>query len=106
MPGLFQKILISAAVLGLVAVEGAPSVEPRTATEQGNGPKAIYFLTNEAQNAVVSLPVGCDGTLSGGSVTGTGGKGSNAIDMITSLPAAPDALGSQAALTVSGQVSN
>ncbi|KFY96698.1 hypothetical protein V498_02542 [Pseudogymnoascus sp. VKM F-4517 (FW-2822)] len=103
MPGLFQKILISAAVLGLVAVEGAPSVEPRTATEQGNGPKAIYFLTNEAQNAVVALPVGCDGTLSGGSVTGTGGKGSNAIDTNTSLPAAPDALGSQSALTVSGQ---
>ncbi|OBT75017.1 hypothetical protein VF21_06325 [Pseudogymnoascus sp. 05NY08] len=98
MPGLLQKILLSAALLRL-AVEGAPS----TATKQGNGPKAIYFLTNNAQNAVVALPVGCDGTLSHGSVTGTGGKGSNSIDKNTNLPAGPDALSSQSALTVSGQ---
>lgn len=97
MPGLLQKILLSAALLGL-AVEGAP------ATKQGNGPKAIYFLTNNAQNSVVALPVGCDGTLSRGSVTGTGGKGSNSIDMSTNLPAGPDALSSQSALKVSGQV--
>lgn len=106
MPGLLQKILLSAAVLGLVAVEGAPYTEPRTATEQNNGPKAIYFLTNDARNAVVALPVGCNGTLSHGSVTETGGKGSNAIDMDTNLPAAPDALVSQSALTISGQVRN
>jgi hypothetical protein len=100
MPGLFQKILLSAALLGL-AVEGAPSTATK---QQGNGPKAIYFLTNNAQNAVVALPVGCDGTLSRGSVTGTGGKGSNSIDMGTNLPAGPDALSSQSALKVSGQV--
>ncbi|OBT57099.1 hypothetical protein VE04_02169 [Pseudogymnoascus sp. 24MN13] len=99
MPGLFQKILLSAALLGL-AVEGAPSTATK---QQGNGPKAIYFLTNNAQNAVVALPVGCDGTLSRGSVTGTGGKGSNSIDMGTNLPAGPDALSSQSALKVSGQ---
>ncbi|KFY40028.1 hypothetical protein V494_03694 [Pseudogymnoascus sp. VKM F-4513 (FW-928)] len=103
MPGLFQKILLSAALLGLAIVEAAPHAEPRTATEQGNGPKAIYFLTNNAKNAVVALPVECDGTLSLGSVTETGGKGANSIDMNTNLPAGPDALSSQSALTVSGQ---
>ncbi|KFX92946.1 hypothetical protein V490_05067 [Pseudogymnoascus sp. VKM F-3557] len=103
MPGLLRKILLSAAVLGLVAVEGAPSNGGHPAPPQGNGPKAIYFLTNEAKNAVVALPVECDGTLSHGSVTGTGGKGANSIDQDTKLPAAPDALSSQSALTVSGQ---
>ena len=101
---LFQKIILSAAVVGLVAVEGVPNTVPHTATEQDAGPKAIYFLTNDAKNAVVALPIGCDGTVSHGSVTGTGGKGSNSIDMNTNLPAAPDALSSQSALTVSGQV--
>jgi hypothetical protein len=103
MPGLLQKTLLLATVLAL-AVEGAPYVESRAATAKSNGPKAIYFLTNNAQNAVVTLPIECDGTLSHGSVTATGGKGANSIDMNTNLPAAPDALNSQSSLTISGQV--
>lgn len=100
MQALLQKLLLSASLVALAA-EGAPYSEHRAVV---NGPKAVYFLTNNAQNAVVALPVGCDGTLSRGSVTATGGNGANSINMNTNLPAAPDALISQSALTVSGQV--
>lgn len=103
MQALLQKLLFSASLVALAA-QGAPYSEHRAVAAQGNGPKAVYFLTNNAQNAVVALPVGCDGTLSRGSVSVTGGNGANSINMNTKLPAAPDALISQSALTVSGQV--
>lgn len=67
---------------------------------------AIYFMTNEANNAIVAIPIGNDGMLSGGSMTATGGAGSNSIDGTTNEPAIPDPLIGQAALTVAGQVSN
>jgi hypothetical protein len=67
--------------------------------------KAIYFITNDACNSVVALKVAADGTLSDGSITGTGGAGMNAIDSATGGPAAPDALFSQGAVKVAGNVS-
>jgi len=67
--------------------------------------KAIYFITNNACNSVVALKVAADGTLSDGSITGTGGAGMNAIDSATGGPAAPDALFSQGAVKVAGNVS-
>jgi hypothetical protein len=66
--------------------------------------KAIYFITNDACNSVVALKVAADGTLSDGSITGTGGAGMNAIDSATGGPAAPDALFSQGAVKVAGNV--
>lgn len=67
--------------------------------------KAVYFITNNQQNAIVALRIGKDGTLSNGSVTATGGAGSNSINGATNQPAGPDALASQSALTVAGNVS-
>lgn len=66
--------------------------------------KAIYFITNDACNSVVALRVAADGTLSDGSITSTGGAGMNAIDSATGGPAAPDALFSQGAVKVAGNV--
>ena len=66
--------------------------------------KAIYFMTNAAQNSVVALKVAADGTLSDGSITATGGAGMNGVDS-TGAPAAPDALFSQGAVKTSGNVS-
>ncbi|RAR12456.1 hypothetical protein DDE82_000167 [Stemphylium lycopersici] len=63
--------------------------------------KAIYFLTNEADNAVVALPIGADGMLSTGKMAKTGGAGSVAVGE-DGKPAAPDALVGQSALTVVG----
>lgn len=68
--------------------------------------RAIYFLTNDAQNAVVALPIGNDGRVSKGTVTKTGGAGANSIDGATNQKAAPDALIGQSALTVVGRVSH
>lgn len=66
--------------------------------------KAIYFITNDACNSVVALRVAADGTLSDGSITATGGAGMNGIDSTTGGPAAPDALFSQGAVKVAGNV--
>ena len=74
----------------------------------GSGPtvgKAIYFLTNDEDNAVVAVPISANGTLYAGSVTATGGHGSNIIDSATNTSAAPDALAAQSSLTINGKVS-
>ena len=63
------------------------------------------MLTNDAAgNSVVALKVTADGTLSDGSITSTGGKGGSGIDGKTKKPAAPDALFSQSALKVEGNM--
>lgn len=66
--------------------------------------KAIYFITNDPCNSVVALKVATDGTLSDGSITGTGGAGMNGILSATGGPAAPDSLFSQGAVKVAGNV--
>ncbi|KAH7069563.1 hypothetical protein BKA63DRAFT_605974 [Paraphoma chrysanthemicola] len=63
--------------------------------------KAVYFLTNDKENAVVALPISADGTLSNGTMTKTGGAGSIALDA-KMQPAVPDALVGQSSLTVAG----
>jgi hypothetical protein len=68
--------------------------------------KAVYFITNGAENSVVALPIGQDGMLSRGTVTKTGGAGSVAIDRATKQPAMTDALIGQSSLTVVGNVSD
>ena len=67
--------------------------------------KAVYILTNGAENAVVALPIRHDGTLSTGTVTSTAGAGGIAINGMTKKPGVPDALLSQSSLTVVGNVS-
>lgn len=67
--------------------------------------KAVYFITNGAENSVVALPIGQDGMLSKGTVTKTGGAGSGAIDGATKQPALTDTLIGQSSLTVGGNVS-
>lgn len=67
--------------------------------------KAIYFISNVLNNTVVALKVGANGKLSYGSSTPTGGSGMNGIDGTTNGTAAPDALFSQGAVKVAGNVS-
>lgn len=68
--------------------------------------KAVYFMTNEEQNAVAAVPISADGTLSGGTLECTGGKGSNSIDGTTNEPAQPDPLVGQSSLSLVGNVSS
>ena len=76
--------------------EAAPQGKGRQSCSNGaTVGKAVYFITNEATNAVVALPIGRDGRISKGSKTKTGGAGK---------PATPDALIGQSALTVAGNV--
>lgn len=66
--------------------------------------KAVYLITNEAENAVIALPIGADGKLSAGKMAKTGGTGSAAVNA-EGKPEGPDALASQSSLTVAGNVS-
>lgn len=97
-------------VLSLLATitltSAAPCNKTGTAVETSTakGAKAVYFITNDAQNAVVALNVNADGTLSDGSTTMTGGQGASGIDGETKSAAGPDALFSQSALKVDGNV--
>ncbi|KAF2015669.1 hypothetical protein BU24DRAFT_441259 [Aaosphaeria arxii CBS 175.79] len=71
-------------------------------TVQNDVGKAIYFLSNEAQNAVVALPIDNTGLVSRGTTTVTGGAGSNFINSADNTTSAPDALVGQSALTIVG----
>ncbi|KAF2446632.1 hypothetical protein P171DRAFT_319808, partial [Karstenula rhodostoma CBS 690.94] len=64
--------------------------------------KAIYFITNEAENAVVALPIKSDGSLAAGRSTKTGGAGAVMIQAASGNPQLPDGLASQSSLTVVG----
>lgn len=66
----------------------------------GQKAKAIYFITNTANNSVVALKIAADGTLGDGSITATGGAGMSAIG--NNAPSAPDSLFSQGAVQVAG----
>ncbi|KAK0639638.1 hypothetical protein B0T16DRAFT_463289 [Cercophora newfieldiana] len=67
------------------------------------GGRALYFITNDETNSVVALPIGADGRLSPGTVTPTGGSGSVALNA-DNQPATPDALVSQSALAIAGNL--
>jgi hypothetical protein len=67
--------------------------------------KAIYFMTNEAENAVVALPMSLNGTLATGTTTSTGGAGGSEVSMTDGTPNGPDALGSQGSVQVADNVS-
>ena len=67
--------------------------------------KALYFMTNAAENSIVALPIGPDGKVSDGTITPTGGKGLQEVDAKTGIPNAPDGLASQGAVKVAAGVS-
>lgn len=104
MPSLsISSFALRALALGALATSTSAYPKP---CKQGAG-RALYLTTNEpAANQIIAIPIGADGLLSGGSAIDTGGSGANAITGATGQPAAPDALFSQSALTVVGQVSN
>lgn len=68
--------------------------------------KALYLQTNDNCNKVISVPIALDGTLYGGSAAATGGSGGDQINAMTNMPAAPDALASQGAVSIAGDVSS
>ncbi|ORY17277.1 hypothetical protein BCR34DRAFT_51332 [Clohesyomyces aquaticus] len=88
--------------VGASARVSSTSIRRRQAQKVQTG-KAVYFITNDAENAVVAMPIKADGTLGDATVTKTGGAGSNSIDGATKKAAVPDALVGQSSLTVAGQ---
>ncbi|KAB2573416.1 hypothetical protein DBV05_g7932 [Lasiodiplodia theobromae] len=104
MPTQSSLLLSSLWLFTLAASAPAPHCGAgcQTAARSPTVGKAVYFLTNDAQNAVVALPIAADGTLSDGTVTATNGAGSNAIDGTTNKTSAPDALVGQSSLTIAG----
>jgi hypothetical protein len=106
MSGILLKSLLS--FTALASTGAAAPHRKNSPGQQQNAAKtgkAVYFITNGAENAVVALPIGKDGMLSKGTTTKTGGAGSIAINGATNEPGVPDALVGQSSLTVVGNVS-
>ncbi|KAL9110012.1 MAG: hypothetical protein Q9227_005351 [Pyrenula ochraceoflavens] len=80
----------------LVSVEAHPARAQRA--------QAIYFMSNQATNSILSVPIAKNGTLMDGRSINTGGAGANLIDSMTGQPAAPDALASQGSVTIAGNM--
>ena len=78
---------------------------PAGGMKTAKAPKALYFMTNAADNAIVALPIGQDGKLGDGTITSTGGKGAQEVDATTGVPNAPDGLASQGSVKIAGGVS-
>lgn len=91
---IFQRLQLALAL--------APAALQVSAMPCGGSGKALYLISNDAENQVVALPIGMDGKLAKGVSMATGGAGSNSIDGSTNQPAVPDALVSQSAVTVAG----
>lgn len=104
--------LMSLLATSLIAYSDASPVVPRwkqPASESCGASavgKALYLQTNEKCNNIVSIPIGLDGTLWGGSVISTGGSGGDQINAMTGMGDAPDALASQGAVYQVGDVSS
>ncbi|KAL4739207.1 hypothetical protein BDV11DRAFT_170240 [Aspergillus similis] len=64
--------------------------------------KAIYLLTNNAENAIVGVPIQKNGLLGDAQATLTGGVGERALQS-DGQPAGPDSLFSQGAVAVAGE---
>jgi hypothetical protein len=101
MAALLAKSILLLTIIPSLASAAPHSRKNNVAASTG---RAVYFITNDATNAVAALPIGQDGKLSAGTVTETGGEGSVAVDA-EMQPATPDALVGQSALTVVGNVS-
>ncbi|KAI1385484.1 uncharacterized protein F4822DRAFT_345507 [Hypoxylon trugodes] len=96
----FSILMLAQGIAGH-AIKRVPAEQSDAACKSTG--KVLYFITNDAVNSVVALPINSDGTLSAGTLTASGGNGSSSIDGTTQQPAGPDALASQSALTIAGQ---
>lgn len=95
-------------LLGLAQLVPEASARPSSCPPPAVKPgRAIYTLSNEEHNSVIALSIGGNGLLSKATTTPTGGSGSNIITVNgnTKTPGGPDALASQSALTIAGNVS-
>lgn len=95
---------IEAGPVGSQAIKRAAGGDPGWALPWQT--KAVYLMTNTADNSVIALPVAADGTLSEGTFAATGGSGGNLLNSMTGLPDAPDALSVQDSVRVVGNVSD
>lgn len=94
-------------LLGLANLVPEASARPSTCPPPPKPGKALYMISNGAHNSVIALPINSNGLLGQGTSTSTGGSGSNFFTITDNKKeiAGPDALASQAALTISGNVS-
>src|SRR4051812_34912480 len=94
-------LFISLVLLGL-----ASDLTAAVPTGKVTNGRAIYVLTNTVDNSVSAVRIGKDGMLSGGARTLTGGVGANGLTGPQKVPAQPDSLFTQGALTIAHNVSH
>ena len=92
------------ATLVFAALAATVSCRPSHPRWRAHPAEAVYFMTNEAQNAVVALSVAKDGSLSTWTMTATGAAGGSLVSATDGTPNGPDALGSQGSVQVTDNV--
>ncbi|KAL4932529.1 YncE family protein [Aspergillus undulatus] len=86
----------------LLAVCSVDARQGSNSSSSSSSSKAVYVLTNNADNAVIGVPIEKNGLLGYGQIASTGGIGQSGVDS-DGLPAGPDSLFSQGALAVAGE---
>lgn len=95
------KLCLAAALYILHSAEAFPAPAlPLPISAWNTIGKALYFQTNEEQNAIVSVKINKNGALSAGQLSYTNGTGASEISAATNKTAAPDGLSSQGSVTV------
>ncbi|SCU89934.1 LAFA_0E21968g1_1 [Lachancea sp. 'fantastica'] len=100
------RIIELGLLLGAIAtqaVEALPAfIPPSSASQWVSNGQALYFQTNEKDNAIVSVKINENGTLSEGLKVWTNGTGASEISAATNQTASPDGLSSQGSVAVVG----
>ncbi|OCK81105.1 hypothetical protein K432DRAFT_425207 [Lepidopterella palustris CBS 459.81] len=97
---MFYKTFALSVLFGLLFTAQAKPWDRRVYDHDYDKVSAVYFISNDVQNAIVSLKINEDGTLCDGSFTPTGGAGMSGYFGAPNVTAGPDSLFSQSPLTV------
>ena len=101
---LFPALAMLVALARGQVVFPTPDFNPFSVCYAATVGAAIYILSNEDFNTVISLPIAPDGRISLGTVTATGGAGGVGLGA-DGKPVGGDALFSQSSIVVAGGVS-
>ncbi|OAA65787.1 WD40/YVTN repeat-like-containing domain protein [Niveomyces insectorum RCEF 264] len=101
---MFSQFLLTSSVFMALTQVATPFPHSSNSDKGCQNGRAIYMISNNADNAVVAVPIASDGTLlvDRGTTTATGGVGETGITKATNQSAGPDGLFSQSSLTIAG----
>lgn len=102
---IINSLILASLVSSVFSFPDYKSYSAKHAVRRSTPGKAAYLVTNDAENGIAAMHIDPNGMLSKGTVTPTGGSGSNVLVPGGTAKQAPDALVAQSSLTIAGNVS-